>query len=383
MLLPALAVFASAALSAQSFLIIPLGALQETGTKIYSPVGSSPDVDTRLVKLECTGCPFSENSVWVDDIPNSLLLKFEVDSKQPDTLKLNGSPLYPTGRFPAMITAPQIHSDIPVENFHEDKDVYESLRLGFELDITRFPHRETSEPDAYSGMELLVLSFHVLEIQEKFVNKLNAIDLKILKDTKTGALKIHSMGLKPIAQGGSGGKCNSHPIICKIRDALMGAGRAGLRKLKGCHKLRPFHKAPAVKIEPVHVETPVAESKPEPVAQQEHHAHKSFDSHTHHRHHGVGRFLRMMKNIALHFFIPILIGVGAGVMASVLGMLVARLIVVVYRAIRNRKQTAYIVLAQGEAQISENSKTLVNDTLPAYDDTEVEVIVMEKDQSVQ
>lgn len=164
----------------------------------------------------------------------------------------------------------------------------------------------------------------------------------------------------------------------------MGAGRAGLKKLKGCHKFRPFHKAPAaVNTEPTRVEIPAAESKPEQVAQQGHQPHKSFDAHTHHRHHRVGLFLHLMKRVALHFFVPILIGIGAGIMASILGMLVARLIVIVYRHIRNRKQTAYIVLAQGEAQITEGSKVLVNEALPSYDETEVEVVVMEKDQSVQ
>jgi hypothetical protein len=377
MLLPSLALVAAVASSAQAFLIPSLN------SDAVAALAIRPHEEGRLIKVPCPGCPFAEGTSWTN-IPNSLILKFHVDSNDQNTLKLNGAPLYPVSMFPAMLKAPQIHADLPLVDFNPEKSVYQALRLGYKLSIHPLPRA-----DPNSDEEEIQIKFHVLEIQDKFVEGVPSVQIVLVKNLKTGSLQLRSsdllqsLGHGAIFAAPMDNECRLGPIICKLKEVFgkkFNIKFSGMRaKFRGCHKARPHHQLNGAKASP-HAQAHNTSSDPAPSQMPSHplgHGHGHGRPHRHHQH-GFAAFVNGTKRVVAHFFVPVMIGIAAGMTASIIGMIVGRLMVLLWRRFAHgQKPQSYFVLTQEEP--STMDEDMLKADLPAYEDTEtVQVVVVEE-----
>jgi len=371
MLFRYLTLFCSLALTAQSILLPP--EISWDAERLKDTV----DVNNHLIRLNCPGCLFAESDGtgkvyhWEDGVENALFLNFSIDSASPEALTLNGVQLYPLQIVPPLLTALQIPSTVSlmalniVTATYWDTGImpFARLRLDYELSVRPMIVRHMTSD---WNETVSVVSFRIIGIEGKPVMGLDTVEMDLRK-SPDNLLYIASLektqashdpfSINPIP-GFEANKeeCTVFPLLCKLKtivgDKLSGV-KASLKK--GCHKSRPGHV-------------------------KGHSAGKSGRPH-HHGHHGLRKLFYRLKRVAAHIIVPVFIGIAAGMAATLLGMGVGFLAIVLWRKFyRGGNRAGYSMVLQSEDYSEDHSKEneLLDDKgLPEYEDV---VVISKKDE---
>jgi len=337
-----------------SFLIPP--PISKTDIDIVNalPFEIAAEGASSIVDLKCNGCPIAISSVidgktyWLKRVESSLQLNYTIEqnANTPDQLLINGIVVYPgglAGTEPFRAT----------QNFDQcgPFDTISDVQLGYELSI--LPIKKDAD-----SLELISVYLHIFEVADKFVDGIDAVELQLLK-TPSGKLMIGSYTLEQSPTSLSMGiadedkDCTS--MLCKWR-AIIADKLNHLKPKLGCGKGKGnkngHHKG---------------QGRPHVNGGRPY----SYSDRRHHRHRGLVRFFHMLRTVAIHVLIPVFIGIGAGLAASVIGMFMGHLVVVVWRAIRGGRPS-YILVGQEEAADEEDKAIDPRGPPPVYEDIVVE-----------
>lgn len=273
------------------------------------PVPTEIDVDVAVSKvpvsttlnLKCPGCIVSRHK-HRKEIPSHLQLEFRVESNDgADRLTLNGYELYPNpDLLRETLTAPVLPDmmfrhlgDKPgaIDRFREKH----TQRLGFAMETGAVATDEEED------LQLITVDVQIIEVGDVFIERIPDVQVKLVK-TPSGKLAIGTV--EPIESKGAGsldGKEECSTMICRWKAAFF-------EKLT-----RLFYSKPCNGDQP---------PPPSPHHHHDgegrhghglgHHPHGPPHHHMGHRHgwaHGLRVFLT-------HILLPIMIGIVAGVSAS-------------------------------------------------------------------
>ncbi|KAI9799454.1 MAG: hypothetical protein M1826_005488 [Phylliscum demangeonii] len=370
MLRSSVAVLASMAVATQAFLLPP--SISMDGMDLSTTTqGAFLDGHKQMIKLDCPGCPFIPTTNDAQSTANALVMTFTVDEKDPNALLLNGFQLYPP-RFaaPEPIYAPQIPASVSLVDFAAAEYTFEGVPLGYHLAVKPAPVMATAET------QVLTLDFQVNAVRGQAVDGLPTLKAVFIRTAHNGlrVARVEQLAARP-----SHGHCRTLPLLCKWRAILLhnlGRVRSGFRA--GCHKMRlptglralhghlvrltlrpvPSHSSSSAIAASHDVVASHDAAMAHPHRRPHHHQYAHGHAHGHHGHRQHHRFLRTLQAIALHVIVPILIGVAAGMTAGLLGMVIGRLTVFLWRRFV-RRPSAYVALPLVEAEKD----------LPGYDDS--------------
>jgi hypothetical protein len=183
--------------------------------------------------------------------------------------------------------------------------------LGYSLSIKPYH-------DGKQDLHVYALHLRIIEVANEFVRHVPAVDLKVIS-TPTGQLMIaeskiqSNFATKVPAAGGAG--CST--LLCKWKAIIASKGK-GLRKGCGQKTDKPYQ-----------VPRPygIKGGRPKPEGFGRVHPHGQY----HHRRPHGNALYRFLKALTVHVLVPVLVGMGIGITASVLGMLMGQFIVLIWR----------------------------------------------------
>ena len=332
------ALVAGLATIGQAILLPPSVSSADTDIVNTLPFEAKSGAEGRTLDLECKNCPvptFQHTELseltWVYGVESKLKLNFAIAEDEIDTLQLNGVQIYPPHELPLEpLGALQITQETGDNNY----TVF--LRLGYELNVTPVMKSEKDQ------LELILVRFQVVEVGGNFVDGLDSVLLKLL-GTPSGKLMIGDLETAPTINPG-GKDCQT--LFCKLKSIMTG-NRSHLKPKKGCG------------------------SKGIPHGHGEHGS--KHGPHHHHKHNGLSRLLHALKRAALHFLIPVLIGIAAGFTASLIGMFVGQSVVFLWRTFYRRGRNgpySRVEQYETEADKKDQEKSLLEhqDPPPVYED---------------
>lgn len=338
----------------KGFLIPPQVSKADLDTVKTLPFAIAPDGISTTVELKCAGCPVPAVNIdgsAIQHVDSKLELQYVVEHNPnaPDRLLVNGVSI-----FPANIAS--LEPFKASQKFPDDQpfQTMKGVPLGYEMT------QEVASKDV-SDLELIDINVQIFEVADKFVDGIDAVQVQLIK-APTGALMITSIELKPSTSVGTvvdDKDCTS--VVCKWR-AILAAKLAHLKPLrKGCHGGKS--KAQGGKA--------AASTDKETGSRPHHNGEDPKGDDRHHRHHGFVKAMHALKKIATHIFIPIFIGIAAGLTASVIGTALGQLIVLAWRSIRG-KRAAYFLLANDEDVVDKKIPSVEpQGPPPVYEDTVV------------
>jgi hypothetical protein len=300
------------------------------------------------------------------------MIDVAVFNNRPDILGLNGVQIYP----PQLLPIPLFASAVPATISETDFAVSLAAgvpkafnaRLGYELSIG-------AEVRSKSGETLIPIKFHILEVSNRFMQGLPIVDVKLVRKAD-GTLAFRADKIQTKTVGGPGEaeakgeekECLSFPLLCKWRAIAAN----GFRGKKGCHGASRPASRPHGGFSPNKASAVAASAKGGRPHPHPHHHH-------HHKHHsGFQRFLWHAKRMISHILVPVLIGIVAGMGASLLGMIVGQCMVLLYRRYKTGSYKRVPQQEEAEAELPEDEKAMLDDAdLPGYDEVVV-VDVVEK-----
>ena len=313
------------------------------------------------------------------------MMTFKIDQATPNKLNLNDVQIYPTSfLLPKPIHAFQVKSSVSEAEFKKaNEGSYPSIRLSYQAtirDITKAPlHRSDHHA------ELVTIAFKILSLEGKNVNGLDTVKATVVKGGDGKLVIVRT----EIEAGDSDGECSPQlpEILCRLRRLMSRPIHRVKSTMRHCrhrvtnamhrchHKMRhgfrillsPFHHGhrhgqkhhgsvdvvPSLSVlDHHHTSSPavaLVHDKGSAPDQRLNHGHRF----SHHRHgHRRGGFLCTMKRIATKIFVPMLIGLAAGMTASVLGMMVGQFVVFIYRRFYRQRRGTYVQVGQldGDAE---------------------------------
>ncbi|UNI24165.1 hypothetical protein JDV02_009934 [Purpureocillium takamizusanense] len=252
-------------------------------------IAMPPTAVSQAVRVPCVQCKGSDAQLKLDFV-------VEGDSR----LMLNGFELYPTadpwnGDLSALV----------VDGGGRERE----QRLGYSLSI------EPEATDQDLQLQLVGVELRVIEVGSRFVEGVPTVRLQVLR-TADDRIAIANVALvdSPVSA------CTT--MFCRVRQLTdeMLKSIKGFRP-HGCGRHR--NKGPAAGVMPLHHGRP-----PHP------HPHSHPDRpHPHHHHMGPHRhnWRKLFKNVASHIFLPVLMGITAGVGVAVIAMVLCSVLVRVTR----------------------------------------------------
>lgn len=274
-------------------------------------------VDVRTVDLECPDCPILVRGRRGRPIqvklhrPSNLSLTFSVDH-QPDhdRLLVNGFELYPTVDPLEVLEAPQVvnweakpkpdrrrkehHRHDGKRGKRPHRLTPQPQRLGFGL------HVGPAQKNADGTFELVEVDLQILEVGMAFIDGVPDVKLKLIKDGQGRLLmsQVEKSAAEKLLE-----LPNDRPEECNTKLCrLLAAARA---KFQGLRPHKPCHGAAVAEFE-----APNGPSHPD--APRPHHPHGDHWRGPFHVH----RWGALLKHVAAHIFLPVLIGIVAGVSVS-------------------------------------------------------------------
>ncbi|KAH7358951.1 hypothetical protein B0T11DRAFT_285448 [Plectosphaerella cucumerina] len=260
---------------------------------------------TQTLKLDCPGCPVKMRrpdgrTTTKTDVPSHLELSFAVDtSGAADRLLVNDFELYPnTASWYTTLRAPQVIDLTQMVTKHPRKAKPPTPQLGYALGIRRVPTEEDRQQ-----LGLIEIELQIIEVGYSFNDNVPAVRLKLV-ETPSGKLMIASVDIeerKEAPEGSEGSdlaedECQN--VFCSWGKSIV----KGLKSLRpSCHR---GHRG--------HGQYGQVDGAPR------HHPHANHRGRRpgHYRqHHTWGRLL---QNITWSIFLPILIGLVAGVGVALL-----------------------------------------------------------------
>ncbi|KAI9852705.1 MAG: hypothetical protein M1838_005900 [Thelocarpon superellum] len=293
---------------------------------------------SRSVTLQCPECAPAVHSLVDEPVP-SLSLNFSVSDTAPYDVLLNGIGIYPQASpLPEPLFAPVTKAG--------DDHATVKVRLGYELDIRRNnwiypPH-----------VEDVSLSFSVVQVAGQFTKAPETVEIKLLKTPDSRPHLIHALTVKPALDGnaspseqdqaGGAKGCSRLPLFCKWK-AILAQKLAKLTKPHKCHHggKHMAHHVPSIPVDqpaatpPTPPTSPTTATIPTPEKQAE------VFRVQHHRH-GKHHRQPLVKKLILHVIFPMLVGIAAGLTASLMGMIVGHLVVLVWRRFYRGNNSAII-----------------------------------------
>lgn len=267
----------------------------------------------RLLEVECTGCPIEAAkgaAVSWNHAKSLLRLNFTIEhlAEQPDALKLNGVQIMPVDTAASL---QGLHADQLIQAPDGTWAYSSTPELGYSLSIKPYH-------DGQQDMSIYALHLRIIEVANEFVRHIPAVDLRVIS-TPTGQLMVaeskiqSSPWLKVSAAGGA--DCST--LLCKWK-AIIASKTKGLKK--GCgHKTDRPHRVPR----PYGIKG----GRPKPEGFGKPHPHGQY----HHRRPHSDAFYRFLRALTVHVLVPVLVGMGIGITASVVGMLMGQFIVLIWR----------------------------------------------------
>ncbi|PHH90008.1 hypothetical protein CDD83_4741 [Cordyceps sp. RAO-2017] len=232
-----------------------------------------------------------------------LELVFTVEDRS--RLMLNGFELYPTADPWSDLMAGLVQAN----------GNRKSKRLGYSLAVGPMP-AAAGTPLAEAA-ERVNIDLKVIEVGRQFVERLPTVKVQI-KDSKEGIV-IEKIKVQEESEAPCSG------MMCRAKD-LAGEMLKSFNKLKGCvmkhknHTHRPHHPHHGQQDAGV---VPVHGDRPEQAAEE----------HQQPRH----DWRQLLKNIASHIFLPVLMGVTAGVGVAILAMVLCSVAIRLTRLVKSKR----------------------------------------------
>jgi hypothetical protein len=283
-------------------------------------------------------------------------LDFEVGSEE-NTVGLDGYQL-----FPPVFNAAK-------ETFYVSQispDTREPLRLQVTGYLFHYHSAETITED---GMELLSMTLQIAAVEGVPVTP-PELRINVLKDA-SGRLMIASFetaqpsGHNEITDEK---ECNEWPLLCKWKSIVAQRIEKMKKMGKGCHKRPHGHPNPmeedTIEGKPPHRFHP---GRPHPRPHHRPHHHKGHGHHPHPPHHRMHMFARRAFFTIL---IPIIIGIFAGTVTYLIGMVLGTLIAIVIAKIRGQGYQRIALeddVEEAECEVEVHSEKAEYAELPAYD----------------
>lgn len=275
MLLKPLAFAAAAA----AFVIVP--EISDADSNILDGIVTALPVDTESFGLEgslqsqsvSVSCPQCKGR------DSHLQLDFAV--KEGARLMLNGFELYPN----ADPWGGDLMANLVKQNGQE-----ESKRLGYSLAV------EPVAMDAYQQMQLIDVKLRVIEVGGHFVDGVPAVKVQLIRAV-TEDLAISSVHVEKATDV----KCST--VWCRFQDMTLAIAKA-FDSFKGCvgrHRNKGQHNPSSPAVTP---QQDAAGAAPTHGDGQQSHGHRH-------------NWRLLFKNIASHIFLPVLMGITAGVGVAV------------------------------------------------------------------
>ena len=365
------AVVALAAIS-QAFLLPPTVSPADSDIIKTLPVDAAIAADGRVISIVCPGCPIEVTNLEgvskaaVASVDSQLRFNFSIEHGDVDHLLFNGVQLYPLD--PSLLALAESLTVDQLIKTPEGNWIYAaSPRLGYSLSI--------SSPELSPDQQLgpVFVRLQIQQLGRTFMNGFPSVEVKLL-ETPSQKLMIGEVAMEKQPATETGQECTS--IICKWK-AIIAAKIAQIKSSKGCGGKRPTHEIAGVPTEGgihSHPATggPVTHVKP-------HHGHNGGHRHRHRR----GGFIRFLRGIVFHVFVPIMIGIMVGITASLVGMVVGHIAIFVWRMLFRRGERGSCRRVQHEESQSkddEDAKSLLGHDNPppvyektlAYEDTVVD-----------
>ncbi|KAI8623134.1 hypothetical protein F5Y19DRAFT_459648 [Xylariaceae sp. FL1651] len=290
------------------------------------PVPTDVDVDVQISKapetqtlaLKCPGCirrkPFNNKAKHHKEIPSHLTLDFSIESTDgADRLTVNGYELYPnpdplretlTAAVQPDMSNRRMGNPMRVKGKGKDKikpHPQNIQPLGFGTQV------QTVHTDDDDDLQLVSVEIQIIEVGNVFVDGIPNVQVKLVK-TPSGKLAIGTIDVTDMSAGNPMDKqkeCST--MLCRWK-ALFFEKLSKLRFMKGCGGNR-------------------GQRPPFPHHGQGPHPHHMKPKH---------RWGQIFMTIASHILLPVLIGILAGVSASIIGMMAGTFAVFIWRMFYRR-----------------------------------------------
>ncbi|KAF1915844.1 hypothetical protein BDU57DRAFT_515608 [Ampelomyces quisqualis] len=306
------------------------------------------DLRSRSVALNCPGCAFAtldEAGIsWKEKGGNTFLLHLHTSGYEDTVLQTEtGHQLFP----------PSINDGKPSFYVTQvDPNHDEPLHLLVTSYTLRF-NGARAYPE--QGVELLPMALQIASVEGVAV-ELPILEIEVIKEA-SGSLLIASMGA---TQPTKEENCNEWPLLCKWKDIVAERIEKMKKMGKGCGKRPHGHSNPMMG--GVWQGKPPHRFRPGRPHHGPHHGPHHMD-HGHHSQHRVHSFARRAFFTVL---IPIIVGVFAGTVTYLLGMVLGTMIAIVIAKVRGQEYRRIALeedVEEGEAQCEKHAYG----ELPAYE----------------
>ena len=287
----------------------------------------------------------------------------------PSALALNKVPILPLSAISAtsVMHATLYHSDAPVSAPREEVPIsYHSL-----IETQSTDGRVTA-----NGLHFVKLTITVLRVGDLDVEKLSPIVVVVLQKIDHGS---NNGAVTHIIQAPAGGLLTIPPTAASPTEQEKAGGAKGCSRLPQMCRFKAAAAAKIAKIK-AHFRAGCPGSRVGAKLANDNHRHSHHNHGGNHRHGGhrgnVQRVRHIFKTIVLHVLLPILIGVAAGMTASLLGLVVGALAVKLWQRfyIGETKGAYFAVRNIWERASEQTEKVAVDgseDVPPVYADEKV------------
>ena len=199
--------------------------------------------------------------------------------------------------------------------------------------------------DAVQDMEAIELWFTVREVDGFYMEDIPSVRVQLVLPF---GVRDSFIAQIEVVEPATGPECDT--FLCHAMDVF----HKTLKKVKG------MAKGKGCKGQPLRQGRPMMASGDE----------DEFRHHHHHGHHGDHHhhFGKLVRGFALQIFIPVLLGIVAGVSCGFIAMIITTLIMKVVARITGRGEPSQIVLVE-ESTVDEKARLMMeNDDLPQYED---------------
>jgi hypothetical protein len=253
---------------------------------------------------------------------------------------------------------PNLNEGIP--SFYVTQTDPDSDKEPLRLLVTGYTFRYNgAETVSEAGMELLAMSLQISSLNGVAVEP-PVLQVNVLKDTK-GSLMIHSfettwtLRASPLVQNED---CNEWPLLCKWKSVVAERIEKMKKMGQGCHG-RPHGQHNPMAEDTMHGKPPHRFHPGRP------HHRPHYAGHGHHSQHRMRLFAR---RAFFTIFIPIIVGIFAGTVTYLVGMVLGTFIAMVIAKIRGQEYQRIALeedVEEGGAKVQSEKEEFVE--LPAYD----------------
>ncbi|EAQ89827.1 hypothetical protein CHGG_06446 [Chaetomium globosum CBS 148.51] len=316
--------------AARAFLVPP--EVSDTDIQVANTIDSiASQINEIHVDVQCPGCPVllrnrrGKTVQFKTKFPSHLELTFSVDHlADHDRLLLNGVELYPAHEaLTTALKAPQVVDRKTKEKTKEKRHHPDGERHKGRYRVYPQPQQLSfglkvmpATKDAKTELELVEIEFQIIAVGVAFIDGIPGVKVSLVKDSEGRLLisKVEKGEANTFVKelpGGDANECTT--ALCR----WISAAREKLKSFKG-HCSNKGGAEPSVSGEASHPHS---------------HPHHPAAGHGHQEH----RWGKLLKHMASHILLPVLIGIVAGVSVSLIGMAVGTVLISLWRVFFRRR----------------------------------------------